>query len=326
MSQRRITLNWTATTDPAVVGYNVYLVSGAPALTTRSLIAYLPSNTTDSYDYTLPDETQQYQFEVRSTTAQVSGTESDPLEIFYPDGRATYSPTLLTPDGKPMMIVRDAQYITSAEFFNYANGMKLNLNSPIYTSGTLDIYLKAASAQVNRICRRHFDVQTIDEVYHNVRVGTDYPKLITIFLREKPIQNIVSLNIQVLKYFIPVALDYLQLDQTAGFYHIVPLLGAGASAVPLPSAVLIDGMLGKMWTRYTFGYDVMPEEVKIATSLIATKLITLGSQNPLSAQSVKFGRNFSLQWNTDTDPIMNMVKDMLRPYLNYSFGRSTNPM
>jgi hypothetical protein len=317
-------ITWEPLTAPlTLTGYNIYLVNGASPAVTKSFLAFVNGIASSSYNYTGQDGVQ-YQFEVRATDGN---TEGPALEIFYPDGRMAYSPTLLTPDGQPMMIARDSQYLSKEEYLNYATGMKsITATSPFYTSGALDSYLKAASAQVNRYCRRHFDVQTKDEIYPNVRIGTDYPKLITVFTQEKPIQNIISVNIQILKWYIPVALDYLQLDQEGGFYHIVPMLSAGYTAIPIPSAVLIDGLLGKIWTRYTFGYDVMPEEVKMATSLIATKLIALPSQNPVSASAVKFGRNFSLQWDKDNDPLMNMVKDMLSPYRKWSYGTPAIPM
>ena len=54
--------------------------------------------------------------------------------------------------------------------------------------------------------------------------------------------------------------------------------------------------------------------------LIATKLIGL-QENPVSAQSVKFGRNFSLQWDNDVDPIMNQAKALLQPYRLSSYRR-----
>ena len=321
-NNRLIVITWTPVTDTNAVGYNIYIVHGAPEATTKVFLAFVNGVTSSAYNYTAV-EGQQYQFEVRATDAQTNGNESAPLEIFYPDGRAIATPTNLTPDGNPMMIARDGQYVYATEFNQYSTGLQFANTDAIVTSGVLDSYLKAASGMVNRLCKRHFDVQTKDEIYPAVRIGQDFPKLMTVFLSEKPIQNVISVNLQVLKYFIPVALDYLQLDTEAGFYSVVPMLTGGYTGFPVPQVV--EGMLAKVWTRYTFGFDVIPEEVRIATVIIATKLIALPSQNPISAQSVRFGRNFQLNWDKNNDPMMNLVQDLLRPYKRFAWGKPSLP-
>lgn len=322
---RQIVISWTPVTDVAAVGYNVYLVAGAPENSTKTLIQFVSGVTSNSLNYTIT-EGQQYQFEVRATDAAVNGNESAPLEVFYPDGRAIATPITgaLTPDGKPMMIVRDTQYVQATEFNQYSTGLQFANTDAIVTSGILDSYLKAASGQVNRYCHRHFDVQTKDEIYPAVRIGQDFPKLMTVFLNEKPVQNIVSVNLQVLKYFIPINLDYLQVDPDAGYYSVVPMLSGGYTGFPVPQVV--EGLLARVWTRYTFGYDILPEEIKIATVIIATKLIALPSENPVSAQRVMFGRNFQLMWDKDNDPMMNTARDLLKPYRKFNWGRPSLPM
>jgi len=212
-----------------------------------------------------------------------------------------------------MMISRDVQYLTKDQFLNYPTGLKMTSSNPLYTSGVLDIILQSASAQVNRYCHRHFNVQTVDEVYHGIRIGQDEPKLQTIPLNEGPIQVINRVDIQVLKFFINFSLDYLQVFPEQGFIQLVPFLGGNASGIPLPSAALLSGLLGKVWVNYTYGYDVIPQEVLLATSLFATKMIGL-QENPVSAQSVRFGRNFSLAWDKDNDPLLQQIKFLLEPY------------
>ena len=96
------------------------------------------------------------------------------------------------------------------------------------------------------------------------------------------------------------------------------MLSGGYTGFPVPEVV--EGMLARVWTRYTFGYDILPEEVRTAVVILATKLIALPSENPVSAQSVRFGRNFQLQWDKDNDPMMVMVKDLLAPYRKFSAG------
>lgn len=316
MPARIIVVNWTPVIDPNVVGYNIYLVNGAPANATKVLLVFVAGVNSNSYTYT-GVEGIQYQFEIRST----DGTyESPPLEVFYPSGTMEYTPTTITPTGNPMQIVRDLPYLSKDDFLNYPNGLKLSTSSALYTSGVLDVILQSAAEQVNRYARRHFGVQTIDEVYHGIRIGQDEPKLITVPLNEGPIQVINRVDIQILKFFINFSMEYLQVFPEQGFIQLVPFLGGNASGIPLPSAALLTGLLGKIWINYTFGYDVIPNDVKMATALFATKMIGL-QENPVSAQSVKFGRNFSLQWDKDTDPIIAQAHRLLDPYRSSTYRR-----
>jgi hypothetical protein len=317
MTARLITISWTSVTDVSCIGYNISLVQGSPPNSTKTLLAFVNGVTSDSYNYTAVEGTQ-YQFEVRAT----DGTnESAPLEIFYPDGTSTYTPTLITPTGKPMMIVRDSVYMTKDEFIKYPNGLKLTTSSTLYTDGTLDTMLSIASEEVNRYTRRHFDVQTIDEVYDGIRIGQDAPRLVTVPLNEGPIQVVNSIWIQVLKWFIPFSLSYLQVFPQKQIIQIVPFLGANyTTAVPIPSAVLMEGLLGKVWVNYTFGYDVIPNAIKMATNLFATKLIGL-QENPVGAKDVRFGRNFQLSWDNDHDPIIQQAYRLLDPFRISTFRR-----
>jgi len=312
-----IDVKWTVPSDTTgITGYNIYLVEGAPTETTKTFLAFVAVASSNSYLYTGVRGTQ-YQFEVRAT----DGTnESEPLEVFYPDGTTLYTPTTLTPTGNPMMIVRDSQYLSKDDFLNYPNGLKLTTSSALYTSGVLDTILQAGSEEVNRYCRRHFDSQTIDEVYHGITIGQNEPHLVTIPLNEGPIQVINRIDIQVLKWFINFDLQYLQVFPEQGFIQIVPFLGGNASGIPLPSAALLSGLLGKVWVNYTFGYDVIPNAVKLATSIYATKMIGL-QENPVSAQSVKFGRNFSLQWDKSNDPLIAQAHRLLDPYRMSTYRR-----
>jgi hypothetical protein len=77
MEQRLITISWTEPTNSTGTGYNIYLVNGAPANSTKTLIAFNNGLTNTDYTYT-GVEGVQYEFEVRTT----DGTnESDPLEV-----------------------------------------------------------------------------------------------------------------------------------------------------------------------------------------------------------------------------------------------------
>lgn len=313
---RLIAITWTPVTDLDVTGYNVYLVHGAPINDTKVLLAFVSGVTSNGYNYTAVEGTD-YQFEVRATNGV---NEGPPLAIFYPDGTSLYTPTAITPTGQPMMNSRDVAYITKDEFLNFPTGLKLTTSSPLYVSGMLDNILSSASEQVNRFCRRHFNVQTIDEVYHGVRIGQDMPKLITIPLNEGPIQVVNRVDIQVLKYFINFSLDYLQIYPENNYIQIVPFLGGGTSGLPLPSAATMSGMLGKVWVNYTYGFNVPPFDIKMATSLYATYMIGL-QENPVGATSVRFGRNFQLNWDKNTNPILDQAERMLKPYRMSTYRR-----
>jgi hypothetical protein len=220
-----------------------------------------------------------------------------------------------------MMISRDMPYLTKQEFLSYSSGLKLTTSSPEYTSGELDSVLQIGSEQVNRYCHRHFNRQTIDEVYQGIRIGQDAPKLLTIPLNESPVQNVNRIDIQVLKWFINISLDYLQIFPEAGFIQITPFLGAQyLSGVPLPSAVLLEGLLGKIWVNYTAGYDVLPESIKRATAILATKIIGL-KENPISAKSIRSGREWQIEWDIQHDILFAEVKTLLDPYRTSIYRR-----
>lgn len=312
-----ITVTWTTPDDTtSITGFNIYLVNGAPEEATKTLLAFVSGADTTTYTHTGVRGVQ-YQFEVRAT----DGTnESEPLEIFYPNGTSLYTPTDVTPTGNPMMIARDVAYLSKDDFLNYPNGLKLTTSSALYTSGVLDTILQSASEQVNRYCRRHFQVQTIDEVYQGITIGQNEPHLVTIPLNEGPLQAINRVDIQVLRWFVNFSLEYLQVFPEQGFIQMVPFLGGGASGIPLPSAALLRGLMGKVWVNYTAGYDVIPDAVLMATAIFATKMIGL-QENPVSAQSVKFGRNFSLQWDKSNDPLLEQAHRLLEPYRLTTYRR-----
>ena len=305
---RPISVVWTASTDLTTTGYNVYLCNGSPQANTKTLLSFVSGIATTSYLYN-GIEGNQYQFEIRAWNGT---TESLPQYYFYPTGTSIYTPTDLTPDNYPMKVVRDSQYLSKDDYIKYPNGLKLTTSSALYTNGVLDMILQMASEEVNRFTRRHFDVQTIDEVYDGIHIGADAPKLMTVPLNEGPIQNVGQITIQVLKWFIPFSLDYLQVFPDKGFYQMVPFLGAYGSGSPIPAALLSEGLLGKIWTRYTFGYDTLPMAVKMATSLFATNMIGM-QENPVGANKVSIG-HFSYSWDVDKNPLMEKGYQLLRPY------------
>jgi hypothetical protein len=180
-----------------------------------------------------------------------------------------------TPSGQRKKIAVDNPYLTKDEYITSveASGLGLTTSSPIYTSGELDKILLRASAWINRYCNRYFDTQTIDETKTQFMVRPYNPQLVTVVLNNRPYQQVHSVYIQVLKWFIQVDVTspgcYMQDFPDYGYFKIVPLLssaGTGAGS-PIPAAILDHVPLGVLWTNYTFGYG---------TNLIAEPLTQIG--------------------------------------------------
>ena len=136
----------------------------------------------------------------------------------------------ITPTGTKKMLAVDSAYVTKDEFINYsyAKGLGITATSAdgYYANGELDRILLRASAEVNRICRRFFDTQTIDETKTGFRAQPFNPQLTTVILKNRPYRTINSIYIQVLKWFIQVDTSspqsYLQDFPDLGYYKIVP--------------------------------------------------------------------------------------------------------
>jgi hypothetical protein len=181
----------------------------------------------------------------------------------------------------------------------------------------IDLLLLQASAEVNRYTHRYFQKQTIDETFPNVTIQVSNPRLTVIPLKNPPVQRINTVTIQVLKFFIPFSLEYLiQPFHEQHYYQIVPMLStSGAvSASPIPSVILEQSQLGIVWTNYTCGYDVIPEDIKLATVLIATKFYGL-KFNPLGLTSFRtqtVSQTFAA--HGATNPIDSQVMAILDKY------------
>jgi hypothetical protein len=179
-----------------------------------------------------------------------------------------------TPTGAPIMLPVDNPYITKDEFlkFPFAAGLGITSASTSYSDGSLDWFILEASAEVNRICRRYFDTQTVDEQKTGFRAQPFNPQLTTVVLNNRPFQSINTIYIQVLQWFIQVITQgpqsYLQPFPRQGFYKIVPLLSTSGTGVgsPIPAAILDKVALGVLWTNYTFGYGTNMSKLQFANS------------------------------------------------------------
>lgn len=169
-----------------------------------------------------------------------------------------------TPSGLPKVVAVDDPYLTKDDFITneIAIGLGINASSPVYISGRLDKLMVMASAEVNRICRRWFSTQTIDETKTGLIVRPWNPQLVTVPLQNAPYSKINSIFFQVLKWFIEIdssSQGYLQDFPDYGFYKIVPLLSNSGTGVgsPMPAEIVDKTPLGVLWTNYTFGYGTV---------------------------------------------------------------------
>ena len=208
-----------------------------------------------------------------------------------------------TPTGQPYQVAVDNPYITVDDYLNSfeAQGLGLSTSSPQYASGELQKKIIQASGMVNRITRKHFDTQTIDEQMRGIIVRPYNPQLVTNVLNNRPYRKINSIYIQVLKWFIQVDTSpdngYLQDFPDKGFYKIVPLLSSAGTGVgsPIPAAILDRVALGVLWTNYTFGYGtdltsqslVQPQ----TTTDLKTYQVALGYRLWAKTESVKVYKN-----------------------------------
>jgi hypothetical protein len=304
-----IEISWS--TKSGAVNYRIYK---RQPNSYWSLIATVDAPTT-SYIFNGYENTQ-YMFGVRVWNGSY---ESDLALQNYPqDVSATWQTPSNTPSGLPMVTPYDIQYVTKDEFLTspIAKGLGYTVDSIDYTDGTIDHALLKASSYVNRYCRRYFNKMTIDEIYPNVTIQVSNPRLTTVPLRYGPVQNINSITIQVLKWFIPFTKDYLIQHPEQRFYQIVPMISSsGTTGSPIPSVLLEQSDLGIIWTNYTFGYDVIPEDIKHAVEVIAGQELAMLKQNPMGATSLKTG-NFAITFGkNEENPVLNEVKSILNPWV-----------
>ena len=169
----------------------------------------------------------------------------------------------LSPTGLGKVSEVDNPYICRDDYIQtpQAIAMGITTASPIYNSGQLDKIILRASAWVNRYCSRWFDTQTIDEIKRDLTVRPFNPRLVNVIPNNGPIQQVNSMYIQVLQWYIAVLVDpleqsYIQIQPDSAIIDIVPLLstaGAGTGS-PIPAQILDKVPLGKLWINYTFGF------------------------------------------------------------------------
>jgi len=321
MITRDIQITWNSVVD--AVNYQIFRKKIVPTATDFIYVATVAAPTTN-YVFTGSDEDERDVYQVKALLAgDVLSSDSEAIQtIQFPDkASGIWSAGNITPDGQPMNVPVDVPYLTKDEFLKQmiAKGLGYTKQHPDYIDGSLDDLLLQASAMVNRYCGRYFQKMTIDETFPNVTIQVQNPKLCVIPLMNGPVHKINSVTIQVLKWFITFDLEYLIPFYLQRYYQIVPMLstsGQGsATGTPIPSVILEQSQLGIVWTNYTCGYDVIPQDIKYAVGLIAGKMIGLGRNNPLGLSSFRT-QTTSLTYakNKEENPIDDEVAKVLNKY------------
>lgn len=292
---RDIQITWESVSG--TVNYLVYRKTIVPDSSDFTYIASVSSPTLN-YTFAGRDENERdvYQVKAVDLNGVLINDDNAIQTIQFPDkASGIWTTDSITPDGQPMNVPVDVAYLTKDEFLKQmiAKGLGYSKQHPDYLDGSLDDLLLQASATVNRYCNRYFQKMTIDETFPNITIQVQNPKLCVIPLLNTPVSRINSVTIQVLKWFIPFELTYLIPFYQQHYYQIVPMLstaGQGSpmgTGTPIPSVLLEQSQLGTIWTNYTCGYDIIPQDIKYATALIAGKMIGLGRHNPLGLSIFK---------------------------------------
>lgn len=321
-----VQISWSAVTG--AVAYVVEQQTAQPGSSDFTTIATVDSPSL-SYTYAGRQQDELSLFRVTAvsnkTTLTVCPASNAVQMVGFPQYSGAYVGEGDTPDGQPFVHPVDVPYVTKEEFILHPSAAALGLtaSSTEYTNGTLDMLILSASASVNRYCKRYFQRQTIDEKYPNITISVTNPRLCVIPLKNGPVHRVNSVSIQVLKWFIPFSLEYLQTFYDQAYYKIVPMLTANGTGTPIPSVLLEQSQLGIVWTNYTCGYDVIPSDIKFATCLIAAKMYGQSKFNPLGLTSMStqtFSQSFGAQTSdSDLDP---MAMNMLKKYKRVNFAIS----
>lgn len=238
---------------------------------------------------------------------------------YVPLQSGNFNPGSDTPTSTPFVSFVDNPYLSLGTLLQNpaAQGLGLNANSPVVTSGEMMNYITRASAWVNRYCDRWFDMQRVWETKTGFTVRPYNPELITVMVQNGPPYNSINqVYIQVLRWFIQIDLtspnNYLQDFYDKGFYKIVPLLssaGTGAGS-PLPAAIVDRVPLGILWTDYTSGFGVQLTGYNMGTGDGTTSSFQAAVGNQLWCQS---------------NNLWSMQANVLEPLTVYDNGVAVSP-
>lgn len=218
-----------------------------------------------------------------------------------------------TPDGTYNTPKDPANYsecwITDNETYGLAK-IKANTEKEPY----LQDYIVDACAEINRICKRKFNKQTIDKIFKNQDLLVSH--YITLVLDNVPIESVTNAWLQTADNFTPINTDFFQIMFDEGVVKAMPKnFFLAYSSIPpnlAPSS-------SNLWVRYVGGYDIadVPRPVKRATALMVEYLFGFESLDVglKSFRTQTYSETYS---GTEDDPVLSKIKHMLKDYINYT--------
>lgn len=223
----------------------------------------------------------------------------------------------LTPDGtkydpKQPQLIGDC-WITSTSYPNL-----VSYTTDPTKSAFVDQYIIDACGEINKMCNRYFNSQTIDQIFKNVVLNIrDYT---TFVLDYGPLETVTNIWVEVVNSFAPIDLQFLQQLTREGIVKILPSFSVYAQTT-LPMWALPTST--NVWIRYIAGYHPssgdayqIPNDIKRATALMVDYLFGLDSITPnLSSYRTQTYSETSAKANED--PILTRIESMLKPYKKY---------
>ena len=184
----------------------------------------------------------------------------------------------------------------------------------------INAFIIAACGRVNSYCNRYFNKQQVDQVYYNESLTSFSYK--TFVLKNRPVVSIDNVWLNIAGTFNEINLDYLIQDVQTGYIKLLP--SATISSALITTSELVQGTTD-LWVRYTSGYinsddtpantyeQKIPEDVKLATAMIAETLLEDSLQ---TADSAEFRTQTYSQksFKSSENPKMNRAEEMLKKY------------
>lgn len=217
----------------------------------------------------------------------------------------------LTPDGTKKDPINPA-LITDCWINSTSYPNLVSYSADTDKSAYLNTFIITACGAINTLCNRYFNSQQIDQVEPSTTLSVNRYR--DIVLDNKPLITVDKIWLQVVDTFAEVSKDYIQVLTREGIVRILPNFSI-YTATSLPISEFDNSTC--LWIRYTSGYTVVPEEVKLATSLYVDYLFqsfdTTSGVDTFSTQTYS-----QKQSKVGDDTKLGAIKEILKSYINYS--------
>lgn len=182
-----------------------------------------------------------------------------------------------------------------------------------------DNFVIRACARINKMCNRKFNLQQADDVFLDRSVlSYDY---VTFQIKNRPVQSIDKVYIQVLDSFTEVEQNYLQLDSESG---VLKVLAQVYTTAAIPYGFYANSRSINTWVRHTSGYEItsptvneVPDDVREATALMVSYLFEVDQMDG-TAKSYKTQTYSQTNVAGDESPKVMEIKEILQPYMLYT--------